>query len=203
MTPETFTRPLPFVWPYWVLFWAVYLWAFTPEFRIVRKARQPASRPDSPDAGSIRVILVGGSIASAIAFLLAFVSALQLPVAWQPAALFLGIASVIAGSLLRRHCWRQLGASFTGDVRAEADQRIVTTGAYAIVRHPSYSAALLMNTGIGLALGSWASAALLLVASLGIYGYRIAVEERALLAAVGEPYREFMRTRARLIPFIY
>jgi protein-S-isoprenylcysteine O-methyltransferase len=60
-----------------------------------------------------------------------------------------------------------------------------------------------MNTGIGLALGSWVSTALLLVTSLGIYGYRIAVEERALLAAVGEPYREFMRTRARLIPFIY
>jgi protein-S-isoprenylcysteine O-methyltransferase Ste14 len=29
------------------------------------------------------------------------------------------------------------------------------------------------------------------------------VEERALLAVVGEPYREFMRTRRRLIPFIY
>jgi protein-S-isoprenylcysteine O-methyltransferase Ste14 len=28
-------------------------------------------------------------------------------------------------------------------------------------------------------------------------------EERALLAAIGEPYREFMRTRTRLVPFLY
>jgi protein-S-isoprenylcysteine O-methyltransferase Ste14 len=29
------------------------------------------------------------------------------------------------------------------------------------------------------------------------------VEERTLLAVIGEPYRQFMRTRKRLIPFIY
>jgi protein-S-isoprenylcysteine O-methyltransferase Ste14 len=44
---------------------------------------------------------------------------------------------------------------------------------------------------------------LLAVASFAVYGYRIGVEERALVAAIGEPYREFMRTRRRFIPFIY
>jgi protein-S-isoprenylcysteine O-methyltransferase len=196
-------RPLPFVWPYWLLFWTVCVWAFSPEYRIVRKAQQPAARSDSPDAGSVRVIIVGGLIASAIAYPLAWVPVLRLPVAWQPVAFFIGIATLIAGSLLRRHCWRQLGPSFTGDVRAAADQPIVKTGAYALVRHPSYSAAILMNAGIGLALGSWGSTTLLVLASFAIYGYRIAVEERALLAAIGEPYREFMRARRRLIPYVY
>ena len=60
-----------------------------------------------------------------------------------------------------------------------------------------------MNTGVGLALGSWASTALLIVVTFAVYAYRIAVEERALAAALGEPYRAFMRTRKRLIPFIY
>ena len=60
-----------------------------------------------------------------------------------------------------------------------------------------------MNIGIGLALGSWGSTAVLALAALAVYGYRMAVEERALLAALGEPYREFLRTRRRLIPFIY
>jgi len=96
-----------------------------------------------------------------------------------------------------------LGKSFTGDVRARPDQPIVTTGAYALLRHPSYTAGILMNAGIGVALGSWGSTIVLVVASLAVYGYRIAVEERALLAVVGEPYREFMRSRRRLIPFIY
>ncbi|MFI5311021.1 MAG: methyltransferase family protein, partial [Gemmatimonadales bacterium] len=87
--------------------------------------------------------------------------------------------------------------------RAHADQQVVTSGAYAKLRHPAYTGGIVMNTGIGVALGSWASALLLLVVSFLVYAYRIKVEERALLAAIGEPYREFMRTRKRLIPFIY
>ena len=196
-------RPLPFVWPYWPLFWTVCIWAFSPEFRIVRKAQKSVARSDSPDAGSVGVIVVGGAIAMAIAFPLAWVAALRVPTALDPAVFAIGVATIAAGSVLRRHCRRVLGASFTGDVRAHPDQPIVTTGAYALVRHPSYSAGILMNTGMGLALGSWASTAVLALASFAVYSYRIAVEERTLLAVVGEPYREFIRTRRRLIPFVY
>ncbi len=60
-----------------------------------------------------------------------------------------------------------------------------------------------MNIGTGLALGSWASTALLALAAFAVYSYRIAVEERALLRVIGEPYRDFMTKRRRLIPFIY
>lgn len=196
-------RPLPFVWPYWLLFWTVFLWAFSPEYRIVRNARKPAARSDSPDAGSVRLIILGMGVASIIAFPLAWVAALRLPAAWQPVVFAIGMATLLGGSLLRRHCWRLLGASFTGDVRAKADQPIVTTGAYALVRHPSYSAGILMNAGIGLALGSWGSTALLVLASVAVYSYRIAVEERALLAVIGEPYRQYIRGRRRLIPYVY
>lgn len=196
-------RPLPFVWPYWPLFWAIFVWAFAPEFGIVRRAKEPAASAGSPDAGSFGVIVYGMGLASLAAFPLAWVQALRFPAAWQPITFALGIATVIGGSLLRRHCWRLLGASFTGDVRALAGQTIVRTGAYALLRHPSYTAGILMNLGLGLALGSWGSAALLTLASLAVYSYRIAIEERALLAVLGEPYRDYMRTRRRLIPFIY
>jgi len=108
-----------------------------------------------------------------------------------------------AGSLFRRHCFKTLGSSFTGDVRANADQAIVTRGAYAYLRHPSYTGGILLNTGIGIALGSWGSALLLAVVSFAVYSYRVSIEERALLAALGEPYREFMRTRKRMVPFLY
>ena len=196
-------RPLLFVWPYWVPFWAVVIWAYMPEFKIVWNARKPASRSDSPDAGSFRVIMIGGGLASLIAFPLAWVRSLRFPTALAPAALLVGAATIVAASLLRRHCFRLLDTSFTGDVRAQPDQAIVTGGAYALLRHPSYSAGILMNIGTGLALGSWASTIVLALAALAVYSYRIAVEERALLAVVGEPYRDFIRTRKRLIPFIY
>ena len=60
-----------------------------------------------------------------------------------------------------------------------------------------------MYAGIGLGLGSWASTVLLVGSSLVIYSYRMNVEEQTLLKVLGEPYREFMRTRKRVIPFVY
>ena len=195
--------PLPFVLPYALIFWAIFAWAFWPEFQIVRRAGKSVRRADSPDAGSYRVIVNAMGIAFLVAWPLAWVPALRFPTHWGLTVFIVGLVFVTAGSLLRRHCWRMLGASFTGDVQARAGQRIINSGAYTLLRHPSYTAGIVMNAGAGLALGSWASIALLVVGSLAAYSYRIAVEERALLKAVGEPYREFMRTRKRLIPYIY
>ncbi len=192
--------PLIFVWPYAVLFWAVFLWAFWPEFAIVRRARQSQAASDSK---SLQVIMLGQGIAFFISFPLAWVPALQFTPPYRAAAFYGGAAAIVAGSLLRRHCWRMLGSSFTGDVRARADQEVVSRGAYRILRHPAYTAGIMMNAGVGFALGSWVSAGLLTLASIAVYMYRIAVEERTLLAIIGQPYREFMRTRKRLIPFLY
>jgi protein-S-isoprenylcysteine O-methyltransferase Ste14 len=193
-------RPLPYVWPYALLFWGVFLWAFRPEFAIVRRARREQTATDSK---SLQVILLGGSLAFFVSFPLAWVPALQLAPGHQRAAFWVGVCLIVAGALLRRHCWRMLGASFTGDVRASADQKVVSRGAYRMLRHPSYTAGIMLNAGVGIALGSWGSALLLTAASVAVYLYRIAVEERALVAVIGEPYREFMRTRKRLIPFVY
>src|SRR2546426_12307526 len=134
------TPPLLFSWPYWPIFCVVWIWAFWPEFKIVRAARKPAARSDSPDAGSYRVIVFGGGIAALLAFPLAWMPLLRVSTGLRPFVFVLGIIVMIAGSILRRHCWRTLGSSFTGDVRADRNQRIITTGAYAVLRHPSYSA---------------------------------------------------------------
>ncbi len=196
-------RPLPYVWPYALVFWSVFVWAFIPEFQIVQRARRSARREDSQDSGSVRVIMLGMWLAFAVAFPLSSVARLRFPPALNAAAFAAGLAFLIGGSLLRRHCWRTLGSSFTGDVQARADQAVITTGAYAFVRHPSYTAGVMMNTSVGLALGSWGSALLLAAASVAVYIYRMNVEERALLAAIGEPYRAFMSSRKRLVPFVY
>jgi protein-S-isoprenylcysteine O-methyltransferase Ste14 len=195
--------PLPFVWPWCLLFWSVYFWAFWPEFRILRNSHKPAAGAGSPDSGSLRVILFGMSVSMFTAFPLAWVPALRFPPALDVPVFLTGVVTIIAGSLLRRHCWRLLGASFTGDVRVRPDQRIVTEGAYRFLRHPSYTAGILLNIGIGLGLGSWGSTAMLTIVSFLVYGYRMAVEERALLAVLGDPYREFVRTRKRIIPYVY
>jgi protein-S-isoprenylcysteine O-methyltransferase len=195
-------RPLPFVWPYAVVFWAVYVWAFLPEWKIVKGGIEGAKGPDSKDSGSMRVLLGGMWIALLLAFPLAFVRAWSFAPGAQLPTFAVGLSILILGSLLRRYCFRTLGQYFTGDVRARADQPVIRTGPYRLIRHPSYTAGIMMFVGIGVALGSWFSFVLLAIASIATYAYRVTIEERALLDTIGEPYRDYMRETKRFIPYI-
>jgi protein-S-isoprenylcysteine O-methyltransferase Ste14 len=190
--------PLPFTWPYLLIFWTAYVWVFIPEYRIIALAPETTE-----DRGSLGVVLAGFSAAVASAFLLSFFA----PWAALPGNrfvwFFVGVPTLIAGGLLRRHCFRVLGAFFTATVAVHAGQRVIEAGAYRWLRHPSYSAALLMVLGIALSLGNWLG----VVASSGIaflaYSHRARIEERALLASLGAPYARFLATRKRFVPFIY
>ena len=65
--------PLPFVWPYALVFWAVEVWAFLPEWKIVKGGREGGKRADSKDSGSMNVMLAGTGLATFLAYPLAFV----------------------------------------------------------------------------------------------------------------------------------
>jgi len=61
---------------------------------------------------------------------------------------------------------------------------------------------MMMFIGIGLALGSWLSFALLTIATIATYAYRVTVEERVLLETLGEPYGRYLKQRKRFIPYV-
>jgi protein-S-isoprenylcysteine O-methyltransferase len=195
-------RPLPFVWPHALIFWAVYVWAFLPEWKIVQGGIEGVKGSDSRDGGSLRVLLGGMWIALFLAFPLAFVRAWSFPPGAQLPLFAVGLSLIALGSLLRRYCFRTLGQYFTGDVRARSDQPVIRTGPYRLVRHPSYTAGMMIFIGIGLALGSWFSFILLTIATIATYGYRVVIEERALLDAIGEPYRSYMKETKRFVPYV-
>jgi protein-S-isoprenylcysteine O-methyltransferase len=195
-------RPLPFVWPYALVFWGAYVWSFLPEWKIVRGGVEGAKSADSKDGGSIKVLLGGMWIALMLGFFLSFVKTGSFSPGAQLPAFAIGVALMILGSLLRRWCFRTLGQYFTGDIKARADQPVIRTGPYRFVRHPSYTAGIMMFTGIGLGLGSWFSFVLITIASIATYWYRVTIEERALLDTIGEQYASFMKERKRFIPYI-
>jgi protein-S-isoprenylcysteine O-methyltransferase Ste14 len=195
-------RSLAFVWPYAAAFWAVYIWAFWPEMRIVRQGQKSVKQNKATDSGSLQVILFGMQVGILLAFATAFVPWLMFPRAAIVPALWSGIAVLIAGSLLRRHCWRVLGQYFTGDVQVQNDQPVIMRGAYKWVRHPSYTGGILMLTGIGIALANWASLAILVATAIAVYSYRVHAEERALVQTLGDPYVAYMKTHERFIPFV-
>ena len=193
-------QPLAMTWPYALVFWAVFLWAFSQEFPVVSKRANPTA--GAQDAGSRRLIM----ICQPLAIVAAFMIAADVRSATLPHRMWLfwaGLASIVLGSLLRRHCFRMLGKSFTGAVIVRTDQAVVERGAYRYVRHPSYTGGTLMFLGIGLALGNGLGLLVLAAMTAGVYGYRVAVEERALAATIGEPYRSYMRRTKRFIPFVF
>jgi protein-S-isoprenylcysteine O-methyltransferase Ste14 len=81
-------------------------------------------------------------------------------------------------------------------------QKVISTGPYAVIRHPMYSWALLMLLGIPLALGSWFGLLMLVPAVAGIV-WRLQDEER-FLAKNLPGYSEYRRkVQYRLLPFVW
>ena len=81
-------------------------------------------------------------------------------------------------------------------------QRVISTGPYAMVRHPMYSGALVLMLGIPLALGSWWGL-LTLVPGVAVLVWRILDEERFLSENLAG-YREYEnRVRYRLVPLVW
>jgi protein-S-isoprenylcysteine O-methyltransferase Ste14 len=96
-----------------------------------------------------------------------------------------------------------LGSSFRFTVEVDAGQRVVDTGPYRLVRHPSYTGALLTAVGFGLTLGNWLSAAILLVIPVATMLRRIAVEEATLTGVIGQPYVAYSERTKRLVPGLW
>ena len=115
---------------------------------------------------------------------------------------FPGLAFMIGGIALRQWSIAILGRFFSTAVCLQQGQCIVREGPYRFIRHPSYTGSFLILIGIGLCIRSW-GALLVLVLIFGIViGYRIRIEERALLANFGEAYAGYRKTTKRLIPFL-
>jgi len=113
---------------------------------------------------------------------------------------WLGLAIIWLGTLLRAWAVFSLGRAFTVVVQITPGQHLITAGPYRWVRHPAYTAVLLALGGFGLAVGSWLGAILAIAIALIGIGYRVRVEERALLAAFGDEYRNYMQHTGGLFP---
>ena len=80
-------------------------------------------------------------------------------------------------------------------------EALVVAGPYRLVRHPFYSGFEAVTLGIAVLVDlPWAYLAAL-VFLLWLVFVVAPFEERELLALFGEPYREYLRTHRRFLPF--
>jgi protein-S-isoprenylcysteine O-methyltransferase Ste14 len=112
-----------------------------------------------------------------------------------------GLLLALAGIALRQYAIASLGRFFTVRVMTRPDQTVIESGPYRCIRHPSYSGSLMTVLGVLLCSTNWLALACFVLAVPGFL-YRIRVEERALIDALGESYRAYMGRTKRLVPFV-
>jgi protein-S-isoprenylcysteine O-methyltransferase Ste14 len=196
-------HPLPFSGGpiYAIVFWATYILWLVLE-TIGSRTKRSSDPAKASDRGSFRLLMILLWLALGLAFALPFLLP-QATILWHRTALFfVGTALMLAGLAFRFYSMSLLGQFFTYQVAVHPGQTVIEAGPYHYIRHPSYTGALITLIGLGLALGNWAGLFALLACMGAAYAYRISVEEAALLAALGDPYAQYVRRTRRLIPFL-
>ena len=130
---------------------------------------------------------------------------------------------MVMGAVIRVQCYREMGKQFTSSITLLKDHKLITTGPYSYVRHPSYTGTLLNMTALVIwqtAEGSWLRERevhkmplgwLMLVPVIAIISLvilivlrRIPAEDEILRKAFGKEWDEWARkVPNRIIPGIY
>jgi len=200
MTTETSFR---------IAFFVLFIMLLAMRFYFMIKVRRSGGRI-MPDEGAIKreggrgVLLI-----RAIAFfaLMAFLVMYFLGAKWIDAFLFtlpawlrwagfgLGLFSVAFWTWTQIH----LDTHWSAQLQLRKEHHLVTSGPYARIRHPLYSAMFGWAAALGLLTANWIFIAL---AALSIAGtvVRVPKEEQMLLEAFGEEYKAYMKRTGRFFP---
>jgi protein-S-isoprenylcysteine O-methyltransferase len=120
---------------------------------------------------------------------------------WDWAAvLFLDLA--VLGLLLRSWAFRELGEFFTWHVNVKSGHRVVRSGPYRWIRHPSYTGAFLMYTSTNFFLHAWVVGGLTVALLLIAFLRRIHHEEGWMRQHLGEEYARYAQQTKALIPYL-
>ena len=142
---------------------------------------------------------------SGLMFLAGFVAAgLDFRFRWFPLPRGLSICAAgafLLAYLLYAEVLRE-NAYLSRIIEVQEDQQVIDTGLYAIVRHPMYSATVLLFLSIPLILGSLISFFIFLL-YLPLIAKRIRAEEAFLTAELAGYAAYIQKVRYRLIPFIW
>jgi protein-S-isoprenylcysteine O-methyltransferase Ste14 len=121
----------------------------------------------------------------------------------NPIVAGIGLAMMVGGIAFRIWAIHTLGRFFTATVQIKDEHRVITSGPYKFVRHPSYLGAFVAIVGSGVFLEAPVGTLVSTVAMLIAYKIRIEVEEIALVGALGDSYRSYQKQTSRLIPCVW
>ena len=114
----------------------------------------------------------------------------------------LGAGLLVGGLALRSWAVLALGRWFSWNVRVQEGQKLVRSGPYRLVRHPSYTGAMLSYFGLPMLFHSWWTLLFAAVALPLAFKRRIHHEERLLRRELDD-YDEYAASVPALIPGLF
>jgi protein-S-isoprenylcysteine O-methyltransferase Ste14 len=154
------------------------------------------------DKGSIKWlnIIIYTCVILAVSFYLLGIGFIHSAISVIP---WVGLCIIPLGLIIRWVAILTLRKYFTTNVAILPDHRIIKSGIYRFIRHPSYSGSIISFCGLGLVFSNWISFIVLVIPITMAFLKRIQVEEQALQSAFGEEYANYSKMSWHLFPWIY
>lgn len=120
-----------------------------------------------------------------------------------PALAWLGTIVFALALWLFYRTHEQLGRNWSVSLDIREKHKLVTSGVYALVRHPMYSAFWMWAIAQALLLPNWVAGLSGIVGFGMLFFGRVFEEERLMLQAFGDEYRAYMQRTSRVLPWLY
>jgi protein-S-isoprenylcysteine O-methyltransferase Ste14 len=173
------------------------------EISLVIRDNARGKGKNTSDKGTRYFNFIAITVGIIAAALLSNIQKFTFPGGKTPAVFFIGIGIMLVGMALRYWAVITLGTFFRTTIETEQDQKVVSSGPYRLIRHPSYCGWLLVCLGYGIAVQNWLSLLAAFLLPFIALLYRIHVEERVLASSLGIAYVEYQKKTKKLIPWIW
>jgi len=158
-----------------------------------------------------RVELVGSRITRSILFLIAialfFLPHIPMPWLYRHflpeglASFWSGAVITLAGLLFSVWARVHLGTNWSRSVTIKQNHELITSGPYALVRHPIYTGLLTGFLGSAIATTEYRGLVAFALVFISLW-YKLRLEEKWMRAQFGETYISYSRRVAGLVPFL-
>jgi len=113
------------------------------------------------------------------------------------------VVLILTGLTIRWIAIFKLRNSFTVDVTVAENQKVIHSGIYKYIRHPSYLGSLLSFAGLSIIFDHWISLFIIFIPVLFAFLYRINIEEKVMRTAFKDEYTNYIKNSWKLVPYIF
>lgn len=157
---------------------------------------------EGPIIAGLRLSLLAASVVGMIIFLTS-----PKAMAWAsiplPATIrWIGFAVTVIALVLFGWVLKSLGHNFSTSLTIRQDQTLIETGPYKWVRHPMYTAFILIWTGFLLHSANWFIGMTGILCFLMTIWVRTPLEEKMMIEKFGQKYVDYMNRTGRFLPKI-